>query len=104
MHRSYKGHKFILVVIYEVTIHLITIPIQHSRLENIEHGSIKYTSPHYMILDQESAFMSSQINYWFTRLIIRIKTVASYKNQSLQAQHGIKYLSTMVIKYPRDLG
>ena len=41
-------------------------------------------------MHQKSAFMSSLINYLFSKLDIKIKTVAPYNHQSLQAQHGIK--------------
>ena len=35
MPRSYKGNKFILCIIDEVTNYLITVPIHHSRSEEI---------------------------------------------------------------------
>ena len=35
MPRSYKGHKFILCIIDEVTKYLITVPIHQSRSEEI---------------------------------------------------------------------
>ena len=50
-------------------------------------------------MDQESAFMSSPINYLFSKLDIKIKTVAPYNHQSLQAEHGIKSLSTILMKH-----
>ena len=48
-------------------------------------------------MDQNSPFMLSLINYLFKKLDIEIKTVAPYNHQSLQAEHGIKSLSTIVI-------
>ena len=45
-------------------------------------------------MDQDSAFMSSLMNYLFKKLDIKIKTVAPYNHQSLQAEHGIKLLSS----------
>ena len=50
-------------------------------------------------MDQDSAFMSMLINYLFKRLNIKIKTVASYNHQSVQAEHGTKSLSTILIKH-----
>ena len=41
-------------------------------------------------MDQESAFMSSLMTYLFPKFNIKIKTVAPYNHQSLQAEHGIK--------------
>ena len=35
MPRSYKGHKFILCILNEVMNYLITVPIHHSRSEEI---------------------------------------------------------------------
>ena len=45
-------------------------------------------------MDQDSASMSSLMNYLFKKLDIKIKTVAPYDHQSFQAEHGIKLLST----------
>ena len=52
-----------------------------------------------MIMDLDSAFMSSLMSYLFKRLGIKIKTVALYNHQSLQAKHGIKSLSNILIKH-----
>ena len=41
-----------------------------------------------MIMDLDSVFMSSLMSYLFKRLGIKIKTVAPYNLQSLQAEHG----------------
>ena len=52
-----------------------------------------------MIMDQDSAFMSSLMNYLFKKLGIKIKTVDPYNHQSLQAEHGIKSLSNILTKH-----
>ena len=57
-----------------------------------------------MIMDLHSAFMSSLMNYLFKRLVIKIKTVAPYNHQSLQAEHSIKPLSNILTKYLTGLG
>ena len=98
MPRSQRGYKFILYIIDEVTNYLITIPILHSRSEEvgevlIEHIISKFCAPDCIIMDQDSAFMSTLMNYLFRKLNIKIKTVAPYNHQSLQAEHGIKSLS-----------
>ena len=51
-------------------------------------------------MDQESSFMSSLINYLFSKLDIKIKRVAPYNHQLLQAEHGIKSLSTISTEKP----
>ena len=55
-------------------------------------------------MDQDSAFMSSLMNYLFTKFNIKFKMVAPYNHQSLQAEHGIKSLSTILTKHLTSLG
>ena len=50
-------------------------------------------------MDQDSAFMSSFMNYLFRKFGINFKTVAPYNHQSLQAEHGIKSLSNILTKH-----
>ena len=107
--RSNKGDKYILCVIDEVMNYLIMVLIHQSRSEEvgdalIENIVTKYFVPDYIIMDQDSAFMSSLMNYLFKKLDIKIKTVAPYNHQSLQAEHGIKSLSTILMKHLTNLG
>ena len=79
MPRSHKGHKYILCIIDEVTNYLITVPIYQSKAEEIgdvliEDVITKYFIPDCIIMDQESTFMSSLINYLFSKLDIKIDT------------------------------
>ena len=55
-------------------------------------------------MDQDSAFMSSLMTYLFHKFDIKIKTVALYSHQSLQAEHEIKSLSHILIKHLTSLG
>ena len=64
----------------------------------------KYCIPDCTIMDQESAFMSSCMNYLFNKFDIKIKTVAPYNHQSLQAKHGIKSMSMILTKHLTNLG
>ena len=48
--------------------------------------------------------MSSLINYLFNTFNIKIKTVAPFTHQSLQVEHGIKSLSTILTKHLTNLG
>ena len=100
--RSQKGHKFILCIIDEVTNFLITMPMFQAKSEEvgealIENVITKYCILDCIIMDQDSAFMSSLMNYLFRKFEIRFKTVAPNNHQSLQVEHGIKYLSTILI-------
>ena len=109
MPRSHKGHKFILFIIDGVTNYLITVPIYHARSEEvgealIEHVITKYCIPEYIIMDQDSAFMSLLMTYLLNMFTIKIKTVVPYNHQSLQAEHGIKSLSNILTKHLTNLG
>ena len=78
MPRSNKGHKYILHIIDEVTNYLTTVLIHLFKLDEIGNALIeciitKYCVPDYIIMDQDSAFMSSLINYLFKKLGINIK-------------------------------
>ena len=109
MPRSYKGHKYILCIIDEVTNYLIMISIHQAKSEDIGrctnkkcYNKILHTRVH-IIMDQDSAFMSSFMNYLFKRFDIKIKTVAPYNHQSLQAENGIKSLSNILTKHLTNL-
>ena len=52
-----------------------------------------------MMMDPDSAFMSSLMNSLFKRLGITIKTVGPYNHNSLQPEHGIKSLSCILSKH-----
>ena len=104
MPKSYRGHKFILCVIDEMTNYLTTMPIHQARSEEVGYALTdnvisKYGIPEYLIMDHDSAFMSTIMNHLFRRLNIKIKTVAPFNQKSLQAEHGIKSLSTILTKH-----
>ena len=109
MPKSSNGHKFILCVIDEVTNYLITMLLYQVRSEEvgealIENVIMKYCIPDCIIMDQDSIFMSSLMNYLFTKFNIKIKRVTPYNHQSLQAEHGIKSLSTILTKHFPNMG
>ena len=96
MPRFNKGHKYTLCITGEVTNYLITVPIHQSKPEEIGDALIeniitKCCVPDYVITDQDSTFMSSLMNNLIKKLDIKIKTVAPYNHQSLQAEHGINH-------------
>ena len=109
MPKFHKGHKCILCIIDEVTNYLITMLIFQARSEEVgeailEHVITKHCKPDYIIMDQDSAFMSSLMSYLFHRLNIKIKMVGPYNHQSLQAEHGIKSLTCILTKHLTGLG
>ena len=104
MPKSYKGDRYILCVIDKVTNYIITAPVKQTKSEEVGEILInnvfsKYCVPDYIIMDLDSAFMSSLMSYLFKKLGIKIKTVALYNHQSLQAEHGIKSLSNILTKH-----
>ena len=63
MPRSYRGDKYILCVIDEVTNYIITAPVKQAKSEEVGEALInnafsKYCVPDYMIMDLGSAFVS----------------------------------------------
>ena len=107
--RSQKGHQFILCIIDEVTNYLITMPLYQAKSKEVREALIeniitKFGTPDYMIMDQDSALMSSLMSYLFKTLKITIKTVGPYNHKSLQAEHGIKSLSNILSKWLTDQG
>ena len=85
------------------------MPIYQARSEEVGDASIdnvisKYGIPACLIMDQDSAFMSTIMNYLFKRLNIKVKTVAPFNPQSLQVEHGIKSLSTILTKHLTEQG
>ena len=64
MPRSQQGHWYILCIIDEVINYLIAAPLYQAKSEEVREAIIeniitKFGTPDYMIMDQESAFMSS---------------------------------------------
>ena len=107
MPRSQKGHQYILCMIDEMTNYLTTLPLHQARSEEVGEALIenvisKFGTPDYIMMDQDSAFMSSLISYLFKKLGITIKTVGPYNHKSLQAEHGIKSLSSILSKHLTD--
>ena len=107
--RSNKGHKYVLCIIDEVTNYLIMILIHQSRSEEIGDALIqnvitKYCVSDYIIMDQDSTFMSSLRNCLFKKLDITIKAVAPYSHQSLWEEHGKRSLSTVLMKHLTNPG
>ena len=88
MPRSQQGHRYILCIVDEMTNYLVTVPLYQARLEEvgealIENVITKYCTPDYIIMDQDSAFMSSLMNYLFRKLGVKIKTVGPYSSYKI---------------------
>ena len=86
------GHKFILCIIDEVMNYVIMVSIYQSKAEEIgevliEYIITKYCIPNCIIMDQNSVFMLSLMNYLFNKFNIKIKTVAPFNHQSFNHLH-----------------
>ena len=109
MPKSQKGHWYILCVIDKMTNYLITAPLYQARSEEVGEALIenvisKFSTQDYMMMDQDSAFMSSLMSCLFKKLGITVKTVGPYNCKSLQAEHDIKSLSCILSKHLTDQG
>ena len=58
-----------------------------------------YAVPMRIICDQDPAFMSSLCQWFFKAYGIQLVTVSPTNHKSLQAEHGIKSLSNILIKH-----
>ena len=108
MPKSHKGHKFILAIINEVTKYLITVPhipcqIRGSRRSSHRTHYNQILLTEYIIMHQDSTFMSLLMTYLLNRCDLKIKTVAPYNHQSLQDEHGIKSFSNILTKHLPNL-
>ena len=91
-----------------MTNYLITVPTHQAKSEEVGEALIEnvitnYCVPEYIIMDQNSAFMSSLMIYLLNKFNIKIRTVTPYNHQSLQAEHGITSLSTILTKHLTSL-
>ena len=109
MPKLQKIHQYVLCIIDEMTNYLNTAPLYQARSEGVgealtENVISKFGMPDYMMMDQDSTFMSSLMSYLFKKLGITIKTVGPYNHKSLQAEHDIKSLSSILSKCLTDQG
>ena len=88
---------------------MVTFPIFQAKSEEtgealIENVITNFYIPEYIIMNQDSAFVSPPMTYLFHTFDIRIKTVAPYNNQSLQDEHRIKSLFHIPLKHLTIMG
>ena len=99
-----KGYSHILVLLCEVTKYMVALPLMSTRtphiLDAFQKGYLAYFGPpSHIICDQDPAFTSSLMEAFVTQLNIKIILVSSTNHQSLQAEHGIKSLSGLLVKH-----
>ena len=99
-----KGYSHILVLLCEVTNYMVALPLMSTRtphiLDAFQRGYLAYFGPPtHIICDQDPAFTSSLMEVFVTQLNIKIVLVSPTNHQSLQAEHGIKSLSGLLVKH-----
>ena len=99
-----KGYSHILVLLCEVTNYMVALLLMSTRtphiLDAFQRGYLAYFGPPtHIICDQDPAFTSSLMEAFVTQLNIKIVLVSPTNHQSLQAEHGIKSLSGLLVKH-----
>ena len=99
-----RGYSHILVLLCEVSNYMVALPLSSTRTQNIleafQRGYLAYFGPPtYIICDQDPAFTSSLMEAFVTQLNIKVILVSPTNHKSLQAEHGIKSLSGLLVKH-----
>ena len=99
-----KGYSHILVLLSEVTNYMVALPLMSTRtphiLDAFQKGYLAYFGPPtHIICDQDPAFTSSLMEAFVTQLNIKTILVSPTNHQLLQAEHGIKSLSGLLVKH-----
>ena len=99
-----RGFSHILVLLCEVSNYMVALPLPSTRtqiiLEAFQRGYLAYFGPPtHIICDQDPAFTSSLMEAFVTQLNIKMILVSPTNHKSLQAEHGIKSLSGLLVKH-----
>ena len=97
-------YSHILVLLCKVSNYMVALPLQSTRtqsiLEAFQRGYLAYFGPPtHIICDQDQAFTSSLMEAFVTQLNIKVVLVSPTNHKSLQAEHGIKSLSGLLVKH-----
>ena len=103
------GYSHILVLLCEVSNYMVALPLQSTRIQSIleafQRGYLSYFGPPtHIICDQDPAFTSSLMEAFVTQLNIKVILVSPTNHKSLQAEHGIKSLSGVLVKHLHRFG
>ena len=106
---SKSPYKYILVLLCDITNFLVAIPMKKATSEKVcsiwfDNFMAHYAVPVRIICDQDPAFMSSLCQWFFKAYGIQLVTVSPTNHKSLQAEHGIKSLSNILVKHLSGLG
>ena len=106
---SKSPYKYILVLLCEISNFLVATPMKKATAEEVcsilfDNFMAYYAVPMKIIYDQDPAFMSSLCQWFFKAYGIQFVTVSPTNHKSLQAEHGIKSLSNILMKHLSGLG
>ena len=99
-----KGYSHILELLCEITnymvaLHLVSTRTPHN-LDAFQRGYLAYFGPPiHKVCGQDPAFSLSLMEAFVTQLNIKVILVSPTNHQSLQAEHGIKHLSGLLVKH-----
>ena len=99
-----KGYSHILVLLCEVTNYMVALPLMSTStphiLDAFQRGYLAYFGPPtHLVCDQDPAFTLSLMEAFVTQFNIKVILVSPTNHQSLQAEHGIKSLSGLLVKH-----
>ena len=106
---SKSPYKYILVLLCDISNFLVATPMKKATAEEVcsilfDNFMAYYAVPKRIICDQDPAFMSSLCQWFFKAYGIQLITVSPTNHKSLQAEHGIKSLSSILMKHLSGLG
>ena len=109
MPKSSKGYNFLLIILCEITNFLVTHPMKRVSAEEvctilIDYYIAYFGTPVRIVCDQDPAFMATLCRYCFQQYKIQLITVSVTNHKSLQAEHGIKSLSNLILTHLTGLG
>ena len=105
---SKSPYKYILVLLCGISNFLVATPMKKATAEVcsilFDNFMAYYAVPMRIICDQDPPFMSSLCQWFFKAYGIQLVTVSPTNHKSLQAEHGIKSLSNILMKHLSGLG
>ena len=106
---SKSPYKYILVLLCDISNFLVVTPMKKATTEEVcsilfDNFMAYYAVPMKIICDQDPAFMSSLCQWFFKAYGTQLVTVSPTNHKSLQAEHGIKSLSNILMKHLSGLG
>ena len=99
---SKSPYKYILVLLCDISNFLVATPMKKATAEEVctiifNNFMAYYAVPMRIICDQDPAFMSSLCQWFYKAYDIQLVTVSPTNHKSLQAEHGIKSLSNILM-------